>query len=274
MNDYSQVFLTVAGVRTSVFYYEADRGVSVFVEMPGHGDSDIPSWTDLASLRGWFDKAVEAAVKKFDGRKILIFLHGLNGSAYGFKFLEPKMREMFSLMKKGEMRIVAHSFGCMAVGGGLAKKAVFLTPVPTVTKFYRKSLRLAGGLFRSRLVVFVHRQSVPAFLRGLIISIRRDAVGLSRVYRVGQYERKMKRDKRVWQVQLAQECLVDGIFADVSPRGVIFGTRDGMPREQNVAALGRVFPGAKVVGVKAGHLMPIEYPERTVEAICKVFGNQ
>jgi len=72
---------------------------------------------------------------------------------------------------------------------------------------------------------------------------------------------------------LAQECLVGEIFAEIRPVGVVFGTRDGMPREQSAEALGVIFPESKIVAVRAGHLLPIEYPERAAEAIEKVFKN-
>jgi pimeloyl-ACP methyl ester carboxylesterase len=277
MDEYSNDYIDVLGVKTAIFYRDDEKRkqVAVLVEMPGHGDSDIPSWRDLKSLRRWFSAATRQIAERFAGRKMVVFLHGLNGSAFGCKLFEKEVSEaIFPKLKIGDHMVVTHSFGCMAVDKKLATNAIFFTPVPSVSRFYQTSLELAERLFRSRLVIFLYRRPLAAFLRGMIISVRRDREGLKRIWDVGTYEKKMGRDKRMFQAKLASECIKSGAFDGISPVAVIFGAKDGMPLERSAEDLAKIFPSAKIASVEAGHLAPIEFPEEVAKVLKKALGTK
>lgn len=205
----------------------------VLVDLPGHGDSDMPSWSDLANLRQWCDELLGAVASRFGALD----------------------------------KIVAHSFGCYVLGGGgLNWETTFICPVPTVSRYYRVTAKL-GRLLALPLAPAIYNWTPFSAWRGFMLLKAKNWQNWHRQYAVARADSGISAAKRRYQVRLARISEMPHIFASVHPTKVIMGSRDRLPQERSPTQMQQVFPDATIAVVDGGHLLTTESPDQVCAKI-------
>lgn len=199
----------------------------IMVDLPGHGASDIPDWSDLQGLQNWFNELVKVVSKNFGHLS----------------------------------KIVAHSFGCYSVRPVSAAEIVFVNPVPHISGLYKHSASLAKILYlpgASAVYDWVPFSALRGFLLQSKYSRSRET--WNRQHLVAGKDSKTSAKKRQFQTKLAEICRVDNPFKGFAPDKVIMGSEDKMSLDRSAQQMQKTFPSSKIIEIRGGHLLPIENP--------------
>lgn len=263
LNDYELWRCTANGCETTVWLQKSDRQLIALVELPGHGDSTIPNWSDLENLRVWSHEVVFQIERKFPKQNRLIFFHGITGNGHGLHFLVQEILRLNTLSKsKPQTLIIAHSFGCYAISARDAPHAIFLNPVPHTTSFYQFLQNIA--VIRVLQKVYYARWFVVFRLWWLLKGRSRP---LQKARFLARYESNISADRQIYQEKLRWLSGQNDIFAGINPRIVIFGVRDRLTSDHSRTKLLEVFPESDIFSVRAGHLAPVEVPDKVARLI-------
>lgn len=201
----------------------------IFVDLPGHGETEVPTGgvTSVENIQTWFQEIYELVTEKY-----------------------------------GEIsKIVAHSFGCYAVGGLDEKtqnSVVFICPVPTASKFYAFMSKWLRYVFELKFAAPIYNSKHFATFRGTMLLRNRTAENLEMVRFLSQIDSQTNFQQRRYQTRLSILCKSQNIFKNFNPRLLIIGSNDKLARERTPEKMRQIFPKSKIKIVNAGHLAPIE----------------
>lgn len=272
LNDYELWRCTANNCDTAIWLRKTETRLIALVELPGHGGSDIPEWADFQNLRKWSQEIVKKIEEDFPNENRLILFHGITGNFYGLTFLAEELVSQKSTVgklldemqndKSPQTAILAHSFGCYTVSPENAANAIFLNPVPRVSPTYKFLQKVAKA--ESLRIVYRSRWFMTLgdwWLLGRTPQRNKKAIFLAK------YDSSASRKQQIYQEKLRGLSGEKDVFAEVSPRLVVFGTRDRLMLDRSQNELSEVFPESEIASVKAGHLAPIETPDEIARLI-------
>ncbi len=206
---------------------------SILIDLPGHGDSSIPDWCDIDSLRDW-----------------LVELWQLLEMKYG----KPNT-------------VIAHSFGCYIVDPEqIQSKVVFVCPVPRTSPFYEMYAKVGQKLFDLPSFTRVYNSQRFARLRGEILLRKKSTSVRQYVAEISSTEKATTTDQRKYQAKLSGIKL-DDVFKDIRPSVVVAGSRDDLAVDNTDSNLRLIFPRSDIKMIDGGHLLPIEDPDSVADYI-------
>lgn len=264
----TQIFHTVCGLRTSIygpkihdknkktillihglggdyhgmvpFGYEIRLRFNVYIlELPGHGDTDIPSAHTYEFWLRWS----QAVLPTLKSRKIQVDT------------------------------IVAHSFGCIVAAAVMQKfdvQCVFMNPVPRTTVQYRT---YAQVMHTMRYIIAPWYGVYPlAVWRGLILAnlkSRQSFDTLGWISRKTKYVATQLRYQLGVAVQFNDIYLFSGLSdGAIRKLHIVMGSHDTFSTE-DYYDLKRDIPHATITLLPGGHLLPIESPYQTAVEVFK-----
>lgn len=209
----------------------------LLLELPGHGSSDRIALRNSHDLQVWFNEAY--VIIERDISPIAV--------------------------------VAAHSFGCTAVIGGLARtaKTVLLNPVPYPSALYVQYARLImsystfwGVFYNVRLFIWLRSRTL-AKVPGREAS--------RRIRFVSRYSRPRYRQV-VYQSGLVDIILDEASYGYVRDNIdlVVCGLEDTTAKQRDSLELSAVFGASPLELLRGGHLLPIESPERVAHLISRV----
>lgn len=164
--------------------------------------------------------------------------------------------------------IIGHSLGCGIVSMMTSQlpyaKTVLLCPVWTPSTEYKF---LNWMVQRSRLVARAQNSRTISPVLGLFLLRQRTKPAFYRMLRDSLYQYRPDKD-----VVFRRKHLLNFVFqhcatTTFSPTVVIAGTKDKTARERDQHSIEEKFPGATVIMIPGGHLLPIESPELIAQSI-------
>lgn len=215
--------------------YKTQEYRPILVDLVGHGETAIPQdgAADLATIRRWFSQVIDQVAKR-----------------YG----QPSL-------------VITHSFGCYAVDRGNQIKAVFICPVPTVSKFYVHVSRIGDAVFKTKLAVRFYNSFPFAVARGIKLLRTRTRQTVNLVVFLSKVSRAATVEQRRYQARLSLISSQKDLFRDISPEVAIIGLADKVADERTLDQIQSVFQVATVVSVSGGHLAPIENTKEIFDII-------
>jgi pimeloyl-ACP methyl ester carboxylesterase len=194
----------------------------VLVDLPGHSDSEIPDWCDLANLQRWMASLYQ------------------------------------QLATDTQLEVIAHSFGCYAVSPEVSTRVIFLCPVPTGNFVARFVPPFANAMFH--VPAFVHFFNWPAFayFRGVMMLHRKSKNNRRKVRFITHYDFTSV-ERRRYQAKLSQAIQTNTkIFEQIKPATVVVGKFDCIAKPNSPAKMRLLFPESNIIYVSSGHMPNVE----------------
>jgi hypothetical protein len=198
----------------------------IMLDLPGHGDSDIPDWHDIKNIYKWYNECLTKISQEC-----------------------------------GEIhKVVAHSFGCYVVdfSNKTIEDITLICPVPTPNKTSKFLANLAEFFLRFRWAVRIYNFVPFSVWRGMLLLGEKTSGRRSRIIYVSKHDANTTIDQRRYQLKILDVINSKDIFANADPKLVIIGRADMLPKERTVTDFSKVFPNSEVKEVRGGHLAPIE----------------
>lgn len=213
------------------------KGKKVLVDLPGHGKSSTPEWSDLDSLRQWFGELATFVSKTYSNGKI--------------------------------RRIIAHSFGCFAIKEFRSTPIIFISPVLRPKPFLNKVSSAANKLFKSKILIKIYNQTTFSAVRGFFMFRHKTKKNFRFIHWVATKDHLTTVEQRRYQAKLSDAVKQGNYWSSISPEIVIYGKYDRISKVKSVADAQSAFPSAKIVALDSGHLSPHELPDKLSEIISK-----
>lgn len=210
-------------------------GRVLLLELPGHGESAIPGWTQLDDFQLWFAAALDELRKRY-----------------------------------GRVSVIAHSFGCSVVAAATSlEDLILINPVPSPVPGFAGYARV---MYRLRWLVSPVYNFYPlAMLRGLAIRKVRGRTSLAILHWITIHTRITPKQFR-YQILATENLLKTKPFEAMRQSGasrllVLAGIDDNIPKQRDSLQLQQVFPSAAVLLLRGGHILPLESPAYAAQAI-------
>ncbi|MCL2316702.1 MAG: alpha/beta fold hydrolase [Actinomycetia bacterium] len=202
---------------------EAVHTRPILVDLPGHGDTDVPTWWRQPDLRAWFAD-VHAAV----------------AADYGAPAL-----------------VVAHSFACLTVPPG-TPDVTFVCPVPAVQPVTMAAARVLRRALRLPALTEAFNEPLGSALRDLWMVKRKTWATWRELLAMDREEWRITPGQRSYQAGLTRVMTGPDQFAGVAPRRVVVVDRDVLAGRHTARDMAARFPDAELIVLDSGHLVVIE----------------
>jgi pimeloyl-ACP methyl ester carboxylesterase len=203
----------------------------VLVDLPGHGASSTPAWSDIENLRRWFSEVYK------------------------------------SIAAGRALDVVAHSFGCYAMTP-IDARLTLICPIPTEKEWLRAMSNLVAWLFRAPPLARIYDLPFLANRRNNILLHNENSRNRRRGAFVIRHEITTTPQQRLYQTKLAKSIPHHkDIFCHISPNLVVVGRFDILARERTVDQIQPIFPKAQIAIVPSGHMPTIECAKRLADLI-------
>ena len=196
----------------------------ILVDLPGHGNSDIPDWYDIYNLRDWLTELCELLGKKYGKLNV----------------------------------VITHSFGCYSVNPEqIQSKVIFICPVIKTSPFYELYAKVGQKLLSLNSFTKIYNSKRFSMLRGEVLLRKRSNSIRQYVAEISSTESATTRDQRRYQAKLS--CIkINNVFDKINPYLVIAGSMDGLTTDNTEPNLKSIFKKSIVCMIDGGHLLPIE----------------
>ncbi len=196
----------------------------ILVDLPGHGQSAMPKWHDLANLRRWLDDVYSYIVKNYTVSKIVL-----------------------------------HSFGCYAASKSLNRYDLnFLCPVATPAKRYTLMARILGRVLKFNLTARIYNWLPFSIWRGTLLLADKRQANRHKIAYVAKHDACTSTAQRHYQMDLLGIINTLHVFDDIVPHMVIIGHTDKTSADRTLEQVRPYFPKTQLREVAGGHLAPIE----------------
>jgi pimeloyl-ACP methyl ester carboxylesterase len=205
-------------------------GRPILLDLPGHGDSEVPTWFDIENLRRWFS-------------------------------------EIYQQISSGRrLDVAAHSFGCYAVTPERAD-LTFICPAPTKNPVVQLAPEVADVLFRVQPLIKIYDWQPFSYRRGIALLHDKNPANRQAVADQAAHDVKTTAKQRRFQTKLAKALPLTGLFDNISPTTVVMGRYDKLMREDTPDKMQAVFNKAKIVQLDSGHMPNIECVDQLAEIL-------
>lgn len=239
-------------------------------------------------------------------RPIILFIHGINGSHFGFIPLAKKLYRqdkprllLVDLPGHGDSSIpvwhdisnlqiwftklldnltdhsqapnliIAHSFGCYAVTPTNIP-LIYITPVPKVNRIYQilaKTILTTLAQFKS-FTAFYNWTPFSA-LRGWILLAHRTPANLKIQWQIARDDSSTSAAQRKFQLQLSAITNDERTFANYKPNAIIVGKYDGIAGRRSLKRTKQLFREADIHVFNSGHLPTTDATDELSDIIRK-----